>query len=110
ETSLRMRKLRKAQRYFNHPERSVEALSGDEDEDMTVQNKLAYQSNADARNAKRMQSDGTSTRGPSRRWSIGMVRRQPPPATAMSATPPSLSRPSTVYKDEMKIPSPKFGK
>lgn len=91
ETALRLRRLQKAHRYLLHPERTMEALSGSEDEDSAMQNKIVCQSPTRAKVVGR--ADDT------RRWSMGMMRRQPPP----NVFTPSQSRPSTVYQDEVLI-------
>ncbi|CAJ1378063.1 unnamed protein product [Effrenium voratum] len=101
ETALRLRRLRKAQRYLLQPERAVEALSGSEDEEMTVQTKIVAASPSHAKKAAQSEELSLSQR----RWSVGMVRRQPPP----DISTPTPSRPSTVYKDELRLPSPMKG-
>jgi len=93
ETALRLRRLQKAQRYLLQPERVTEALSGSEDEDSTMQSKIVCQSPARAKVIERAQD--------TRRWSMGMMRRQAPPGVFT----PSQSRPNTVYQDEVLLPS-----
>ncbi|CAJ1414021.1 unnamed protein product [Effrenium voratum] len=65
---------------------------------MTVQTKIVAASPSHAKKAAQSEELSLSQR----RWSVGMVRRQPPP----DISTPTPSRPSTVYKDELRLPSP----
>eukprot|EP00931_Biecheleriopsis_adriatica_P103823 TRINITY_DN78613_c0_g1_i1.p1 TRINITY_DN78613_c0_g1~~TRINITY_DN78613_c0_g1_i1.p1 ORF type:complete len:629 (-),score=110.07 TRINITY_DN78613_c0_g1_i1:7-1806(-) len=81
ETVLRLRRLKKAQRYLYQPDRTLDAFSGSEDED-DLATKVAFREPRDKKQRDMGGFDntwGSTLSGKSRRWSVASVHRLMPP-------------------------------